>query len=126
MMREAGIQIVRLGHLAWDTFEPTDGEFRFEWFDEVMDLMHDNGIRREVLDPLLEAEIELLGIDRGVLVPPGVMARAVDDRHVLYLNLDADPKPITFEGKATSVLHDTDYEGGFTLGPYDADFVELG
>ncbi|ONI91924.1 hypothetical protein ALI22I_06590 [Saccharothrix sp. ALI-22-I] len=44
MMRSAGIRMVRLGHLAWDTFEPSDGEFRFDWFDEVMDLMQDNGI----------------------------------------------------------------------------------
>jgi beta-galactosidase len=44
MMREAGITVVRLGHLAWDTFEPAEGEFTFEWFDECMDLMHDNGI----------------------------------------------------------------------------------
>ncbi|MFC8800781.1 beta-galactosidase [Promicromonospora sp. NPDC057138] len=82
--------------------------------------------RREVLDLLLEGEIDRHGIARGPLVPPGVMARAIDDRHVLYLNLDAEPKPITMEGRATSVLYDTDYEGGFTLGAYDADFVELG
>jgi beta-galactosidase len=44
MMREAGIRLVRLGHLAWDTFEPSDGEFAFEWFDEVMDLMQDHGL----------------------------------------------------------------------------------
>jgi beta-galactosidase GanA len=44
MMRDAGIAVVRLGHLAWDTFEPADGEFRFERFDEVMDLMRNNGI----------------------------------------------------------------------------------
>jgi hypothetical protein len=29
MMREAGITVVRLGHLASDTFEPADGEFTF-------------------------------------------------------------------------------------------------
>jgi len=49
----------------------------------------------------------------------------VDDRHVLYLNLDAEPKRIVFQGKATGVLSEARFEGGFTLGPYDAEVVEL-
>jgi beta-galactosidase len=80
--------------------------------------------RRDVLDPLLESELALLGI-AGPEVPAGVMARAVDDRHVLYLNLDAEPKRIVFQGKATGVLSEARFEGGFTLGPYDAEVVEL-
>jgi beta-galactosidase len=80
--------------------------------------------RREVLDPLLESEFARLGI-AGPVVPAGVMARAVDDRRVLYLNLDAEPKPIVFQGKATGVLSEARYEGGFTLGPYDAEVIEL-
>ncbi len=43
-MQDAGLRIVRLGHLAWDTFEPADDDFRFEWFDECMDLMREHGI----------------------------------------------------------------------------------
>lgn len=81
--------------------------------------------RREVLDPLLEAELALLEVAAGPEVPAGVMARAVDDRHVLYLNLDAEPKPIAFQGKATGVLSEARFDGGFTLGPYDAEVVEL-
>ena len=45
LMRDAGFNVVRLGHLAWDTFEPADGSFRFEWFDRVMDKMAAAGIR---------------------------------------------------------------------------------
>ncbi|MEU5870838.1 beta-galactosidase [Glycomyces sp. NPDC047369] len=44
MMRDAGLRIVRLGHLAWDAFEPADGDFRFDWFDEAMDVMHEHGL----------------------------------------------------------------------------------
>ncbi|NUQ90887.1 MAG: beta-galactosidase [Glycomyces artemisiae] len=44
MMQESGLRIVRLGHLAWDSFEPADGDFRFDWFDEAMDVMHEHGI----------------------------------------------------------------------------------
>jgi beta-galactosidase len=44
MMNAAGLTVVRLGHLAWDSYEPEDGRFDFEWFDRVMDLMHKAGI----------------------------------------------------------------------------------
>lgn len=45
LMKEAGLDTVRMGHLAWDSFEPQDGIYTFEWFDEVMDLFHQAGIR---------------------------------------------------------------------------------
>lgn len=38
MMKAAGFDTVRMGHLAWDSFEPDDGVYTFEWFDQVMDL----------------------------------------------------------------------------------------
>lgn len=79
--------------------------------------------RREILDPLLDSELARLGVAPGPQVPAGVMARALDDRHVLYLNLDAEPKPIAFHGKGTGVLADARHDGGFTLGAYDAEVV---
>lgn len=36
-MKQAGFQVVRLGHLCWDSYEPDNGVYTFEWFDEVMD-----------------------------------------------------------------------------------------
>ena len=33
MMQQAGFRVVRLGHLAWDSYEPKDGQFNFTWFD---------------------------------------------------------------------------------------------
>lgn len=44
LMKEAGFTCVRLGHLAWDSYEPKDGEYDFEWFDQVMDKMAEAGI----------------------------------------------------------------------------------
>jgi beta-galactosidase len=81
--------------------------------------------RSEVLDAVLNAEIDRLGVRRGPVVPAGVMARKIDERHALYLNLDAEPKAIELTGKATNLLDDTRHEGGFTLGSYDAAFIEL-
>ena len=38
LMKEAGFDTIRMGHLCWDCYEPEDGVYTFEWFDEVMDL----------------------------------------------------------------------------------------
>jgi beta-galactosidase len=45
LMKEAGFKVVRMGHLAWDSYEPSDGNFDFEWFDKVMDLMNEADIK---------------------------------------------------------------------------------
>ncbi len=44
-MKAAGFNVVRMGHLAWDSYEPVEGQFEFEWFDKVMDLMNQAGIK---------------------------------------------------------------------------------
>jgi beta-galactosidase len=45
IMKRAGFNVVRMGDLSWDSFEPSQGEFDFEWFDKIMDKMQANGIR---------------------------------------------------------------------------------
>jgi beta-galactosidase len=45
LMKAAGFACVRLGHLAWDSYEPSDGVFDFEWFDTVMDELNKAGIK---------------------------------------------------------------------------------
>src|ERR1035437_1407358 len=45
LMKEAGFTVVRMGHLAWDSYETSDGKFDFAWFDKVMNLMNDAGIK---------------------------------------------------------------------------------
>jgi beta-galactosidase len=45
LMKAAGFTSVRLGHLAWDSYEPSEGKFDFEWFDLVMDEMNKAGIK---------------------------------------------------------------------------------
>jgi len=45
LMKAAGLNVVRLGHLAWDSYEPSEGKFDFEWFDTVMDEMNEAGIK---------------------------------------------------------------------------------
>jgi len=44
-MKGAGFNVVRMGDLSWDSFEPRQGEFTFDWFDRIMDKMQAAGIR---------------------------------------------------------------------------------
>jgi beta-galactosidase len=45
IMKRAGFNVVRMGDLSWDSFEPSQGKFTFEWFDKIMDKMQAGGIR---------------------------------------------------------------------------------
>ena len=44
MMREMGIEIVRMGEFSWAMFEPREGEFHFEVLDEAIELLAAEGI----------------------------------------------------------------------------------
>jgi len=45
IMKRAGFNVVRMGDLSWDSFEPSKGKFEFAWFDKIMDKMQESGIR---------------------------------------------------------------------------------
>ncbi|TMR21298.1 beta-galactosidase [Nonomuraea turkmeniaca] len=51
LMREAGVNTVSLGVFAWASLEPEPGKYEFGWMDEVMDLLHDNGISVNLATP---------------------------------------------------------------------------
>ncbi|QYC42739.1 Beta-galactosidase BgaB [Nonomuraea coxensis DSM 45129] len=51
LMREAGVNLVSLGVFAWASLEPEPGTYEFGWLDEVMDLLHDNGIAVNLATP---------------------------------------------------------------------------
>lgn len=45
LMKRAGLQVVRMGDLSWDHFEPKNGVFNFSDFDFVMEQVHAAGIK---------------------------------------------------------------------------------
>ena len=45
MMKEAGINFVRVGESTWSSFEPREGEFEFAWMEKVLDGLHEAGIK---------------------------------------------------------------------------------
>lgn len=44
LMQGAGVNLVSLGIFSWANLEPRDGEYTFDWLDEVIDLLHAGGI----------------------------------------------------------------------------------
>jgi beta-galactosidase len=79
----------------------------------------------EVLGGLIDELISELGMKKGPNVPSGVMARQIDDKHFLYLNISGDPKEIQMKGNSRSILFDKEYSGNFTIAPYEPEFIEI-
>jgi beta-galactosidase len=81
--------------------------------------------RGNLLDAVIGGLLGKLSIDTGPLVPAGVMARQIDPRHVLYLNLDGTVKRVEVKGRSHSILRDQDYRDSFVLGAFEPDFIEV-
>jgi len=79
----------------------------------------------DVLGGLLDDLIDELGIKKGPEVPSGVMARQIDNTHFLYMNVSSEPKEIQMKEKSRSILHEKDYNGDFTIAPYEPEFIEI-
>ncbi|MDR3284426.1 MAG: beta-galactosidase [Treponema sp.] len=51
MAKLAGINTLTVGIFSWAALEPNEGEYRFEWIDEVMDMLAENGITAVLATP---------------------------------------------------------------------------
>ncbi|WP_189040605.1 beta-galactosidase [Micromonospora sonchi] len=51
LMRRARVNLVTVGVFAWSRLEPTPGRYTFDWLDQVLDLLHDGGIRVALATP---------------------------------------------------------------------------
>ncbi len=100
IMKHAGFNVVRMGDLSWDSFEPEQGRFEFAWFDKIMDQMQAAGIRVILDIPGSPAPIWLHhawpGVDvvaqNGTRLPPAerYMDNIGDPNYVRELSILAD------------------------------------
>ena len=44
LMKQAGVNVVTLGVFSWTSLEPEEGIYTFEWLDNIMDKLYENGI----------------------------------------------------------------------------------
>ncbi|MBD3917421.1 beta-galactosidase [Paenibacillus sp. PR3] len=78
-MKEAGINVVRIGEFAWSTMEPSEGEINVSLFADIITRLHDEGIDTVMCTPTATPPIwlthrhpERLHVDeRGVLMGHG-------------------------------------------------------
>ncbi|WP_345801722.1 beta-galactosidase [Microbacterium sp. AZCO] len=79
LMREAGVTTVTLGVFSWAFVEVDDDVWEWDWFDEVVGLLHDRGIGIDLATPtaapptwLHRAHPEIIPVDRrGIRYHPG-------------------------------------------------------
>jgi len=71
-MAELGLTYVRVGEFAWSRLEPRDGELRFEWLDEAVDILASAGLQVVMCTPtatppkwLIDKFPEILPVDPG-------------------------------------------------------------
>ncbi|MDR3276865.1 MAG: beta-galactosidase [Treponema sp.] len=51
LVRLAGVNSLTVGIFSWTALEPREGEYRFEWLDEVMDMLAANGMAAVLATP---------------------------------------------------------------------------
>jgi len=75
LMRELGVNVVRLGEFTWGRYEPEEGRFDFEWMRRVMDLLAEAEIKVVLATPTAAPPVwlavkhpEILPIDASGLV----------------------------------------------------------
>ncbi|WP_309067238.1 beta-galactosidase [Microbacterium sp.] len=51
LMREAGVTMVSVGIFSWALIERREGEYDFAWLDEIIELLHENGIAVDLGTP---------------------------------------------------------------------------
>jgi beta-galactosidase len=124
-MKRAGFNVVRMGDLSWDSFEPAPGKFTFEWFDRIMDKMQASGIRVIVDIPGSPAPIWLhrahSGVDivneSGARVPPAerYMDNISDPDYVRAVGLlaDAITKRYAHHPALIAIGYDNEIGNGF-------------
>ena len=72
LMREAGLNVVRLAEFAWSTLEPSEGEFDFRWLGRALAALAEAGIVTVLGTPtaappswLVDAHPESLAVDES-------------------------------------------------------------
>lgn len=71
LMKQLGLDVIRMGEFSWAKFEPRTGEFDFGWLDRAVELLADNGIKTILGTPtatppawIIEQSPEILPIDQ--------------------------------------------------------------
>ncbi len=90
--KEAGINELSVGIFSWSFLEPEDGVYTFEWLDEVMDMLHENGIRAILA------------------TPSGARPPWMAQKYPSVLRMDHERKPYIFGARHNACYSSPDYQ----------------
>lgn len=131
IMKKAGFNVVRIGDLSWDSFEPSKEKFDFSWWDSVVNKMHANDIKVILDIPGSPAPIWLHrmypGVDivtqNGTRLPPA--ERYMDDisdpnyAHEVQILAEAMTKHYAHNPAILAIGYDNEIGNGYMS--YSAD-----
>ena len=83
MMRDAGLELVRIGEFAWARYEPAREQWDWGWLDRVLDLVRDAGLEVVLGTPTATPPVWLAQERPEVLTqaPDGRRRQAGSRRH---------------------------------------------
>jgi beta-galactosidase len=93
LMREAGIEVVRMAEFAWAKMEPEPGRYDFNWLDEAIDVLAKEGIKTVLGTP--------------TAAPPAWMI----ERHPEILPVRRDGTRVSFGGRHHDCQSNQTYRG---------------
>ena len=89
LMRNAGINVIRMGEFTWGLCEPEEGKYNFDWLKRVMDIMGRVGIEVVLATPTAAPPIWLTRMHPQVLpVDERGLIRREGTRRAVCLNSD--------------------------------------
>jgi len=90
--KEAGINELNVGIFAWSFLEPEDGVYDFSWLDEVMDMLHENGMKAILA------------------TPSGARPPWLAEKYPSVLRMDKERKPHVFGGRHNGCVSSPDFQ----------------
>ncbi len=91
MMKEAGINVVRMGESTWALWEPEDGKFEYAWMDHIVDAMGKAGIKVILGTPTYSVPTWMAKAHPEILVRPmGAPLKGGETTYGIRQNMDTD------------------------------------
>ena len=87
LMSEAGVNLVTLPVFSWPLLEPSEGNFEFDWLEEILDRLHGAGIAADLAT--------------GTATPPAWLVRA----HPEVLPVDVDGRRLEYGSRQSYCLN---------------------
>ena len=100
LMKAAGLNVVRMGESTWSLWEPEDGQFEYEWMDQIVDEMGKAGIKVILGTPTYSIPAWMAHQHPEILadrIPPGQFGgKAVPQTYGMRQNMDTDSPAYRF------------------------------